>query len=505
MVGTEEQRGGDRGNTARAAILAAVCAGALLQAAPQQAVELESNFLVVPSRPMASGALPMPSDLRALVGPAPYQVRSVTPASNWSGLKIEIVFDLASTAPEDRACMLEQARAVWREFRGTPGLEVLIVPTSWSDAHGNLGQFADRAYQFFAPGMLPEKTCSPYTRAERVWGHKGRLWDDSSIESFRGLATELERGHGPVVVIWIGQTFSWFHAWGWQGFSVDAGGLVSEHGRGSESAAYPWLDGLTEAGVDIFPVVWLNGRLPQDAGPQESVRNASEIAASLGGQVQVCDADLAPGVRKILERCANGWVVNVAGPAVAWKADGSAETLEVWLEPDRGALDLKRHFVRLEKSHPTVGLRSGYQMLQPLVPLFDTEWLRGHAGCSTVPEAAGTRWTMTALAPETIGQRARGLPTLVEFLPRREAAGEQLGPEEAYLNFKSRKPTQPATGGPKGFTEVCINLPPTTAAEGNYRVFVFDPETKWSAVGMLPLADVLRYQQEHGLRAGGQR
>ena len=512
IVWPDQERGCTRCRIASAAILAVVWAGIPLLAAPQQAAaDLRSDLLVIPAKPPpADAGLPNLSDLRAAVGQRPYQVRSVMRASNWKGLKIEIVFDLASTAAEDRPCMLEQARAVWREWRGMPGLEILMAFDSWSGEHGNLGQFGDRVYQYFAPGALPEKTCTPFTRAQRDWGHRRQPWEDSSVEAFRGLASGLEKGRGPVVVIWVGQTFSWFHAGGWPVISVDTGGFVTDHTRTSENAACPWLDRLTEAGVDVFPMVWLNGRLQNEPGPQESVRDAAEIASSLGGQVSVSEVDVAPRVTEILERCNRGWVVEVVGPAVGWKSDGAAEILRLWLEGDRAALDSKRHFVRLERPRHTWTLRSGFQSVEPIVPLFDTEWLKGRAGCSSNPAAAATRWTMTALAPESIGKRANGLPTLVEFFPRREDAATRQAadgpfPEEAYLNFKSRKPTLAAAGGPKGFTEVCVSLPPTTASDGNYRVVVFDPETKWSAVGILPLSEVLRYQQQHGLRAGGER
>jgi hypothetical protein len=270
-------------------------------------------------------------------------------------------------------------------------------------------------------------------------------------------------------------------------------------------------------------------------GAKASFKFASQIASSYGGRVTFSEGALASSVGNIVESVQKGWIVEVVGPSRKY-GEKKLPILELSYAPDPSVFDMKHDFARMAEVPAYLPeFRANDYLYAPNVALFDTEWLRGKAGCDAAPGTAAAKWMMAALVPEAIGRQTAELPTRVAFAAAKTAQEAKRSPKakkaqaSPNLSLQSRLDSQSATaqadpgkaaddqpqertrlrsqstevsGGPKGSTEVCINLPPTTAADGSYLVMVFDPVTKWSGVGILPLSDVLQYQQEHGLTSG---
>jgi len=513
---------------------------AVLHAAPPKAAPvLETSFLVIPNKPLPPGQdLPSPSDISAMVGKKPYEVRSVMRPSNRQDLKTIIVFDLDSTLPENRPCLLKQARDVWRVYRGRRDVEILVVSTELSDTHGIIGQWENyRAYEYFLPGAIAEDACSQPAPNRSEWKDKPPYKGTASTLAFRGLAATIEKERGPVAIIWVGRRFWWLYPWihGTVMAPPETGGTFAEanYAVPGIDAAELWLPELTQSGVDVLPFVWLNGRSASSVGPKKSIEAASKIVSYLGGQVKICNRNVAAGVRKVVTSARNGWIIQIAGPLVSWEAF-PFPFLHLTYEPDRAVLDVKRRFVRPDELPPSlVWAQTFCDRRVPSVALFDAAWLVGKPGCNGVPEGA-KKWTMAALIPDAVGQQTTDLLTAAAFDPANsgplpeELAGLNRPAPDSHPGLKTRLETRPvvavpshgAPGGeapnagqtsPKrrdappsgsnGLLEVCVDLPPTTATTGSYRVMVFDPDSKWSGVGILPLADVLAYQR-HGATAG---
>ena len=394
------------------ALFFAASAGSLLTSAPAAPKPvLETNLLVFPNKP--AGEVPPASDFRATVGNVKYEVRSVTSAAGSSNLKTAIVFDLASVAPEQQPCFIQQARAMAPELRRMPNVALFVVSYEWTEFHQPFRYDSGETYEYFLPdpkAPAKDECASPPPRESISWS---RDWggDKPSRESFRGLAAALQNSQGPIRVFWVGQYFGWVHP-----ICADSDQQLHEvlEGRSplepryTPNAAYGWLDAFTRAGISFWPIVWLNGESAQAKGPKVNRKDASEIAQYLGGQASVCDRDLAACLKNLLNASSHGWIVRIAGPEVDWTPPATAKFLHLWYDPARRVLDMKRPFVRLEKPEArsarmlrfeTPPARSArilaWHTVLPSLPLFDSVWLSGKPGCSAGPGSEPKKSAMT--------------------------------------------------------------------------------------------------------------
>jgi hypothetical protein len=487
---------------------------------------LETSLLVFPNNPVAgAGEVPRASDFRATVGKVEFEVRSVTAAAGSSDLKTAIVFDLASIPPDYQPCLIRQARAMAPELRRRRNLALFVASYEWTEFHKPFGYGSGETYEYFLPELnaASKDACAslPPPRPQYGWsrgwserartdpGFRGGYWELvyaalSTCQSFRGLADALQSEHGPIQVFWVGQRFEWVHP----GYAdtrkeyedVVAGRRPWEPGY-TPNAAYGWLDAFTRAGINFWPVVWLDGESEHAEGPKISRKYASEIAQYLGGRASVCDTDLAACLKNLLETSSQGWIVRISGPEVDWPVSYTAQILNLWYQPDRGVLDVKRPFVRLEKPRVRSARILAWHTVAPSVPLFDSAWLSGKAGCDTGPRGRAKKYAMTALVPDAV---VRGLRTYVEVLsvspgpPDKKLTAQQeraaiLG-EHTQLHTRSAPQLLRETG--QGTAEICVDLPPTSQTDGSYRVIVFNPEAGWAGVGVVPVADVVGNREQ---------
>ena len=110
------------------------------------------------------------------------------------------------------------------------------------------------------------------------------------------------------------------------------------------SAPVNCLDHFTRAGVNVSPILWQNEEqeMRKVAAQQKA---AAAMARYLGGQEIACTRDLGPCLDKALSSLAQGWVVQVAGPAVDWSSRYTLNHVELYYQPDRALLDVKRPFL----------------------------------------------------------------------------------------------------------------------------------------------------------------
>jgi hypothetical protein len=468
---------------------------------------LETSFLVFPNK-QASGVVPPASEFRATVGKVKYEVRSVTPAASARDLKTVIVFDLASTAPDEQPCLIHQARAMAVELRRIPNVALFVVSYEWTEFHKPFGYGSGETYEYFLPepNTAVQDACpsQPSPRPEFFWWSRGWAGGGPSRESFRGLAEILQSERGPIRVFWVGQYFGWVHpvyANTYEQYIDVVEGRSPFEPFYTPNAAYGWLDAFTQAGINLWPIVWLNGESEQAKGPMVNRSRASEIAQYVGGKASVCDTDLAACVKNLIEMSSRGWIVRIAGPEVDWPPPASVKVLNLWYEPDRSVLDLQRPFVRLEKPRIRSARILAWRTVAPAMPLFNSVWLSGKPGCGAGPGGETKKYATTELVPDSFVQHGVvKLRTYVEVLsvgpgpPDKKLSAQQvraavLG-EHTQLHTRSAPELLRETG--QGMAEICVDLPPTSQTDGSYRIIVFNPEAGWAGVGVVPVADVVR-------------
>ena len=303
-----------------------------------------------------------------------------------------------------------------------------------------------------------------------------------SLESFRGLAEVLRGEQGPLRVLWIGRSFAWA-APPYRPADPLAG--TPPQAQIPFDSPFALLDAFTQAGVDLWPMVWLDGQHEPDQNLRLDLHPASDLARYLGGQANVCVSDLAGCLKSALEASSHdAWIIRIAGPQVDW-TNGAAKLLHLWYAPNRAVLDLKRPFVRLNQPKAwTLKRRVGLKRLLPLrgtppsVPLFDSMSLPGKAGCDAGTGSELPKPAMTAIVPDA-------------FVPGLRAHVEALGEQTQFRTRSTPKPVLLRETG-QGAAEICVDLPSTSQTNANYRIVVFNPEAGWAGVGFLPVADVLR-------------
>ena len=188
--------------------------------------------------------------------------------------------------------------------------------------------------------------------------------------------------------------------------------------------------------------------------------------------------------------------MQVAGPSVEWSDRLALKSIELWYQPDRTVLDVKRPFVLGAKMPVKDPILVGRTTTAPVIPLFDTEWLIGKTGCDSGSGSGERKSAMTALVPASAaGDGKDRMQTFVELLDADSAHGKI----DEHMHLRVRQPASPSAAGERipGKVEVCIDLPSPTSAKGSYRVVVFNPKTGWAGVGVLPVADVVEYLQQH--------
>jgi hypothetical protein len=210
----------------------------------------------------------------------------------------------------------------------------------------------------------------------------------------------------------------------------------------------------------------------------------------------------------VLASSAQGWVVQIAGPAVERTSRYGLESIEVWYQPDRAVLDVKRPFLHGVKMQGDPRAPSWTATTALAVPLFDAESLIGKAGCDGGFGNGGRKAAMTALIPaNALGGGMDELQTFVEFLgtdpSQSNSAPTQRQVRATAIDEHMHLKVRQAAGHPfandkiPGKVEVCVDLPSPTSAKGSYRVVVFNPKTGWAGVGVLSVADVVEYLRQH--------
>lgn len=488
---------------AAALFFAASACTPLLSAPPAPKPILETRLLVFPNKPASGRDVPPASDFRATVGNLKYEVRSVTAATDSSDLKTAVVFDLASVAPEQQPCLIQQARAMAPELRRIPNTALFVVSYERTDFRATFRYDSGETYEYFLPDpKAPVKDdCASPPPPDSLWWSRGWGGDTHSRESFRGFAEALQGERGPTRIIWVGQYFGWVHpvcADNDQQLQEVLEGRSPLEPRYTPNAAYGWLDALTRAGVSFWPVVWLNGESAQAKGPKINWKDASEIAQYLGGQASVSDRDLAASLKTVLDAASHGWIVRIAGPEVDWSPPASVKFLHLWYGPARSRLDLKRPFVRLQtpearsarmlrvKAPPARSARIlAWHTVFPSVPLFDSVWLSGKPGCSAGPGSETRGNAITELVPDAM---MRGLRTYAEVL--NVAKAQRAAVSGGHMQLRTRSAPQFLRETGQGTAEICVDLPPASQTDGSYRIVVFNPGAGWAGVGVVPVENV---------------
>ena len=480
-------------------------AAALGAAPPSPPPIVETNYFVLPNKAIGGATeAPRAADFRATVGKRAYEVRSVTPAADWKDLKTVVVFDLASTPQELQPCLIAQAKLVAPRLFKERNIELFVVSSQWTQFHYHFSFGNGPAFEYFLPepGAATTDPCStPPVLKSKLSSYSRKFVNPSSENAFQDLVVALKTERGPVRVFWIGENFRWFDT------EYAGGGWYEAHDFHPPNAAYGLVDEITRAGINVSPIIWLNGKQGTLQGTV-SQRADAEMARYLGGQAIVCNGDLGPCLENALASLAQGWVVQVAAPAVYRTSRYGLESIELWYQPDRTVLDLKRPFLhgamtpgdnRAPSWNPTAALA---------VPLFDTEWLTGKAGCDAGTGNGRMTAEMAALIPaKALSSGMDELRTFVEFRitdpahansapTQRQANANAI---EEHMHLKIRQAASPPVVSEEipGELEVCIDLPSPTSAKGSYRVVVFNPKTGWAGVGVLPVADVVGYLQQH--------
>jgi len=206
-------------------------------------------------------------------------------------------------------------------------------------------------------------------------------------------------------------------------------------------------------------------------------------------------------LKNLLDTSSYGWVVRIAGPEVDWPVRYTAQTLDLWYQPDRRVLDVKRPFVRLEKPRTRSGRILAWHTIVPSVPLFDSVWLSGKSGCSAGPGSVTKRSALTELVPDSfVHNGAVNLQSYVEVLSVGPgSADKKLTPQDyraavlgEHMQLRSRSAPELIRKTGQGTAEICIDVPPTSQTNGSYRVILFSPEAGWAGVGVVPIAEVTR-------------
>ena len=483
-----------------------LCAGltatSAIHAERQAEAILETSFLILPNKPVTGvGPVPPASDFRATVGNKEFGVRSVTRAADSSDLKTAIVFDLASIPRDGQLRLVDQTRAMEPALRRMRNVSLFVVSYEWTEYHNAFafGKGGEQ-YEYFLPepaSAAGEHGASPPSpRPEFLKWTEGQAVYGPSIQSFRGLARMLQNWGGPIRVLWIGQDFGWVHP----DRQYVVGGKMPFQ---TPNAAFGRLDAFTQAGIDFWPIVWLDGISEQAEGPRRNLKQAWDLAQYLGGEASVCSTDLAACLKSVLDRSIHGWIIRIAGPPIDWTED-SAQVLNLRYSPDRGVLDLTRPFVRLErprlkldKRQPGVRLIPTWREVAPAVPLFDSVALLGKPGCGAGKGNVTQKLAMTAIVPDAV---VRGLQTYVEVLSVSSGpADTKLSAQQSrgamlsqHLQFHTRSVPQLVRETGQGTAEVCVDLPPTSQMDWSYWIILFNREAGWAGVGFLPVADVVR-------------
>jgi hypothetical protein len=499
-----------------------VSAGLAVTCAETPKPILETSLLAFPNQVTGAARVPSVPELRATVGKVEYEVRSVTPAAGSADLRTVVVLDLSSIPLENQPCLIQKAREMLPAFRRMTNFSLLVVSDEWTEFHKPIRYAPGEMYEYFLPdpnvstkdrcapaSSSPQSKRRPLSREKQMQTNPGfrgagAYGGLAARQSFRGLAEALQSERGPVRVFWIGQAFGWIHPWTVSNrYEYDRvlQGLDSSEIAYSPNAAYWWLDAFIRPGISFWPIVWLNGANRQAKGIKYAEQYASEIAQYLGGRARVCNRNIARCLQKQMDASSRGWIVRIAGPPVALPVRYTAATLRLWYGPDPGVLDFKRPFARLEKPGARPGGSIGYRTAMPAMPLFDSTWLPGKAGCGTGSAKETRPYAMTAVVPEA---QVRGIRKYVEVLsvspgpPEKKLTDEQeraavLG-EPMQLHLRTAPELVRTTG--RGTAEVCVELPPMDDANGSYRIVLFNPETGWAGVGVLPAADVLRDREQ---------
>ena len=461
-------------------------------APPTPTPTVETNLFVLPNKPLGNGILELqPSDFRATVGKQAYEVRSVTRAADRGNLKTVVVFDLASTAPESRPCLLAQARSIAPRLLALWGASLFVVASESPETRQRFSSVAGATFEYFLPGSRTAETdpCSPLP------GEGPKIRGKSTSRGvFQALAQTLSAEAGPVRVLWIGQQFDWFST---RSLGTE---IRWDFGEGQSyatdpftppTAAYEWIDELTRAGVSVFPIIW-KGTTGGDARVMARQRAGDAIARYLGGRASVCSVELGPCVENALETLSRGWIVQIAGPAVERTSSYSLKTLKLWYQQDRAHLEVSRPFLLAARPQIRIPIALNKTASPLITPLLDAVRLTGRVGCEGVAGSGERKRALTALVPfRALRERAGELLSVAEFHavpPAQSGADRQMVLE--VLRDKSPTAAGEITTGTVAF---CVDLPALSSAKGSYRIIVFNPKTSWAGVGILPVADVVAY------------
>jgi hypothetical protein len=463
---------------------------------------VETNYFVLPSKAIGGATeTPRAADFRATVGKEAYEVRSVSRAADWKDLKTVFVFDLASTAPQLQPCLIAQAKLFAPRLLKEKNVKLYVASSQWTEFHYHFSYGDGLAFDYFLPepGETTTDPCAllPALNSKLKSDFKAP-WSAASEEAWLELAEALKAELGPVRVFWIGEKF-------FESEDLWVEPFIEKY---QIRPIRDWVDEFTRAGVNVSPIIWMNGE-QEKAKVTIQQKFASMVAQALWGQVITCDRDLGPCVENALAPSAQGWVVQVAGPAVENKKfeTGPPQTIHLWYQPDPEVLDVKRIFLLGARIPPERNRPQSWSLTGPLaIPLFDTEWLMGKAGCDSGSGSDGRTAAMTALLPTgALSDGADKLQTFVEFVdtdPAESKGGAiksqaRAAANDEHTHLKVRRPVRPSAAGQQvpGKVEVCVDLPSPTSAKGSYRVVVFNPKTGWAGVGVLPVADVVEYLQ----------
>jgi hypothetical protein len=237
-----------------------VSLGAELGAAPPAPPPpvVETNFFVLPNKAIGGATeTPRAADFRATVGKEAYEVRSVSRAADWKDLKTIVVFDLASTAPESRACLIAQAKLVAPILLKQKNVELFVVSSERTPDHQQISYPHGTVFEYFLPEPGTETTdpCSPLPPPKGKF-ESGLSWDRDPVswQAFRGLAEKLKTERGPVRVFLVSQGFLWFYVGMVTPMKGEVLRKIDEHIAYSPNAAYSWTDEITRAGINVSPI-----------------------------------------------------------------------------------------------------------------------------------------------------------------------------------------------------------------------------------------------------------
>ena len=466
-------------------LLALVAIGIGSSAMPLGDPKVSTLVLVVPNKPIGNGVdVPAPTDFKAKVGDLPYSVQGVTRASESPTLRTIVVFDLAATAPDSRACLFEQAASIAPRLL-EKNIELIIVTPEIGEVEHRFSVASGAVYEYFLPDERASLSAACSAVASSSHPRQSEIGWHSSVRSghaLGGLLAAVKDYAGPIRIFWVGQGFEWFYA----GQVTPMRGEVL-HRRDYvrqyySNEGYEWMDEITRAGISVSPVSWMNGSIERDRVSGDR-RRARDMADYLGGQYVPCDGGVGTCLENALAVSDHGWVLQINGPAVERTTKFSLSQLEITYSADRSAAALRRPFVLGALPPLKDPIFLGRTTDPAVVPLFESEWLTGRPGCEASSSGDGPRRAMTAVVPAwTLDQWDSGLQVQVELLDPSESRRKLTDP---HMHLKVRRTVGPPVPSARfpGRAEVCVELTPSIAPTGQYRIILFNPKVGWAGVG----------------------